>query len=267
MPKKLPWTDAQDAQIRRLRAEGADWDGIAALLGLTRWAVIERGRRIGARLPPADFIPAPEDLDRDPHPPGHPLTWGAITAGTVLADTPYPIPDLHALIRRTPVPPFPQEPSPMPLAPHLPRDPETGTIPELDDAYVIWRLEEAGATLLAMPDTGWSTRLRSSSLDIVRSAAESYGWTEGRLRPPMPSAAKITRMDAALGWIALIPLDRYVLRRIVGARALVHPITDRHLFPWRRLGAVLGADHKAVQRWHKEGISLIVAGLRQAMAA
>lgn len=92
MPKKLPWTDAQDAQIRRLRAEGANWDCIAALLGLTRWAVIERGRRIGARLPPADFIPPPENPNRDPLPPGHPRSWGAITAGTVLADQPYPIP-------------------------------------------------------------------------------------------------------------------------------------------------------------------------------
>jgi hypothetical protein len=30
------------------------------------------------------------------------------------------------------------------------------------------------------------------------------------------------------------------------------------------LGAALGADHKAVQRWHAEGIALIVAGLNGA---
>ena len=148
-----------------------------------------------------------------------------------------------------------------------PFDAEASTLPEIDAAYVTWRLEEAGATLLALPATGWSTRLRSSSLDIVRSAAESYGWTEGRPRPPVPSAAKISRMDAALGWIACIPLDRYVLRRIVGARSLVHPLSERHLFPWRRLGAVLGADHKAVQRWHKEGIGIIVAALQSAARA
>lgn len=137
----------------------------------------------------------------------------------------------------------------------------SGTGPAINATYVTWRLEEAGASLLALPATGWSTRLRSSTLDIVRSAAEGYGWTEGRLRPPIPSAAKITRMDEALGWIAHIPLDRYVLRRIVGARSLVHPLSDRHLFSWRRLGAVLGADHKAVQRWHKDGIRIIVAAL------
>ncbi|PPQ27046.1 DUF6362 family protein [Rhodopila globiformis] len=133
---------------------------------------------------------------------------------------------------------------------------------EIDADFVIYRLEEAGATLLALPNTGWSTRLRSSSLEIVRTALESYGWTEARIRPVTPSAEKITRMDEALSWISLIPLDRYVLRRIVGARSLVHPITDRHLFPWRRLGAALGADHKAVQRWHAQGIRIIVEALK-----
>jgi len=57
-----------------------------------------------------------------------------------------------------------------------------------------------------------------------------------------------------------------VLRRIVGARALVSPLTDRHLFPWRRLAAVLGADHKAVQRWHAQAIALLVASLNAAPA-
>ncbi len=92
MPKKLSWTDAQDTQLRRLRAEGVSWDGIAALFGLTRWAVIERGRRIDARRPPADFAPPPEDPGREPLPAGHPSSWGAITRGTVLENLSYPLP-------------------------------------------------------------------------------------------------------------------------------------------------------------------------------
>ncbi len=134
----------------------------------------------------------------------------------------------------------------------------------IDADYVIYRLEEAGATLLALPGTGWTTRLRTSSLEIVRTALEAYGWSEARIRPSTPSAEKITRMDEALSWIPLIPLDRYVLRRVVGARSLVHPITDRHLFPWRRLGKALGSDHKAIQRWHAQGIAIIVTALLQA---
>ena len=140
--------------------------------------------------------------------------------------------------------------------------PDSATL--FDAELLIYRLEEAGATLLALPGTGWSTRLRTSSLEIVRTAIESYGWSEKRLRPPIPSAARISRMDEALGWITLIPIERYVLRRIVGARSLVHPITDRHLYPWRRLAAAIGADHKAVQRWHAQGIELIVGRLNAA---
>jgi hypothetical protein len=138
---------------------------------------------------------------------------------------------------------------------------------ELDAAAVIYRLEEAGQTLLALPASGWSPRLRTTRLDVVRNAIEGYGWDNwrrdgGRMRPPVPDAERIDRMDQALAWIPLIPRDRYVLRRIVGARSLVSPLTERHLFTWRRLGTLLGADHKAIQRWHAQGIDLIVKALR-----
>jgi hypothetical protein len=92
MPVKQAWTNAQDTQIRRLRAEGATWDAIAAVLGMTRWATIDRGRRIGARLPPPDFVPPPDDPCREPLAAGHPRSWNAINAGTVLEGTPYPLP-------------------------------------------------------------------------------------------------------------------------------------------------------------------------------
>jgi hypothetical protein len=92
MPSKIIWTDAQDSQIRRLRMEGASWDTIATILNLTRWTVIDRGRRIGAQRPPRDFIPPPEDPGRDPLPAGHPRSWGVITAGSVLEDEVYPMP-------------------------------------------------------------------------------------------------------------------------------------------------------------------------------
>jgi hypothetical protein len=139
----------------------------------------------------------------------------------------------------------------------------SGTI---DAEYVIYRLEEAGRALLALPNSGYSTRMRSSHIDIVRSALEGYGWDAGRnerspLRPPVPDAARLTRMDEALAWISHIPRDRHVLRRIVGARSLVSPVTERYLFTWRRLGTLLGADHKAIQRWHAQGVGLIVAAI------
>ena len=89
MPAKLVWTAAQDNQIRRLCIEGASWNAIATILGVTRWTVIERGHRIGALRPPREAVAARDDPARDPLPAGHPRSWGAITAGTVLADVPY----------------------------------------------------------------------------------------------------------------------------------------------------------------------------------
>lgn len=132
----------------------------------------------------------------------------------------------------------------------------------LDAAGVIAVLEAAGRTLMALPDRGPSTKLRSSALEILRSALEIEESMPGpKLRIAHPTGADIDAMDVAWAWLGLIPPDRYVLRRIVGARALVSPTTDRHLFSWRRLGLLLGADHKAVQRWHGEGIARIVAAL------
>ena len=92
MPRRLLWTEAQDSQIRRLRTEGASWDTIAAVLGMARWTVIDRGRRIGALRPPRQCVLPPEDPARDPLPAGHPRSWSVLTAGTVLEGTPYPLP-------------------------------------------------------------------------------------------------------------------------------------------------------------------------------
>jgi len=136
----------------------------------------------------------------------------------------------------------------------------------IDSEFVIYRLEEAGQALLSLPASGYSTRLRTTRIDIVRSALEGYGWDNsrserGRLSPVPPDSARVSRMYEALAWIPLISPDRYVLRRIVGARSLVSPVTERHLFTWRRLGTLLGADHKAIQRWHTQGIGLIVTAL------
>jgi hypothetical protein len=92
MPRRLVWTEAQDSQIKRLRTEGASWDTIAAVLGMARWTVIDRGRRIGALRRPREHIEPPEDPSRDPLPAGHPKSWGVLTVGTLLEGTPYPLP-------------------------------------------------------------------------------------------------------------------------------------------------------------------------------
>jgi len=133
----------------------------------------------------------------------------------------------------------------------------------VDTTVVLSRLEAAGAALLAMPDRGPSTRLRQMRFDIVHAALEAYGWETPPLRAPAPDSAAISAMDEAFGWLRHIPDGNFVIRRIVGARALVHPLTRRHLFTWRRLAAVIGADHKSVQRWHGQGLQMIVSALNR----
>lgn len=127
---------------------------------------------------------------------------------------------------------------------------------------LVARLEAAGATLLAMPTRGYSTRLRTMHFDVVHTALDAYGWQAPSLRPPMPDARAISDMDEVFSWLALIPEQKYLLRRILGARALVHPLTYRHLYPWRKLAGLLGADHKSVQRWHGQGVGILLDELR-----
>ena len=135
---------------------------------------------------------------------------------------------------------------------------------DIDANYVVARLEAAGRCLLAMRLSQPGPRpIRTGGLDFVREALEAYGWQDIKIRPAIPSPAEITAMDEALAWLSLIPNDRYVLRRIVGARCLMDPLRNRHVYTWRRLATTLGADHKAVQQWHAKGIAAIVDGLRR----
>jgi hypothetical protein len=87
MPRRNIWTEGQDSQIRRLRTEGANWETIALALGLNRWTVSERGRRLGAFKRPRLPISAPDE--RESLPAGHPDSWGAITRGTCLDGVPF----------------------------------------------------------------------------------------------------------------------------------------------------------------------------------
>jgi len=141
-----------------------------------------------------------------------------------------------------------------------------GTQPNIDAAFVVAHLEAAGKTLLALPHTGFSPRMRTNA---VFSVASDCGWFSGSAaKCPRPMPQAIDAMDNTLMWLTYIPDSMHVLRRVVGARSLVNPLTDRHLYSWRKLGTFLDADHKTVQRWHAQGIGCIVNALnRQREAA
>lgn len=96
MPRPLPWNAAADLALRRMRADGASWDAIAASLGVSRWAATERGRAVGARMPrkmPQNIERELRDPGREPLRPGHPATWSLIA----LHGAEYPWPPLPVI--------------------------------------------------------------------------------------------------------------------------------------------------------------------------
>ena len=90
---------------------------------------------------------------------------------------------------------------------------------------------------------------------IARLEADAKGLTVDDTYFPF-----FTDISGALDLLALIPNDRPVLRRVVGARAL-RDRAGNHLYSWRRLGALIGASPMEVQRWHAQGIDMIVVAM------
>lgn len=136
-------------------------------------------------------------------------------------------------------------------------------IKSIDAETVVYRLEEAGRTLLALPGKGcMPAGFGSGWPSVVHAAMEAYGWDGEAPRPSVPSAAAITRMDEAWLWVSLIPDEKRSHRRIVLMRSLVSPTTERHHWSWRRIGNALQWDYRAVQRWHAQAIDIIVREIR-----
>ena len=87
------WSQPRDLQMRRMRAEGASWDEIATELRLSRRSVIERGRIVSMVNRTTSEAPLP-DPRREPLPPGHRASWGALVTATTLHGQTYPWPPL-----------------------------------------------------------------------------------------------------------------------------------------------------------------------------
>lgn len=93
MPAKFNWTYDQDERIRSLIPGGRiTFANLAREWNMARWTVRERARTLGVDVE-AFFVPpqnrvmppdVPPPTYREPLPAGHPVPWGAITAGTSL---------------------------------------------------------------------------------------------------------------------------------------------------------------------------------------
>jgi hypothetical protein len=131
-----------------------------------------------------------------------------------------------------------------------------------DTQIVISRLEDAGATLQALHGTSrWPTVSPNPVFAIARVALAEDCWAEMRTRLPIPPETSIDRMIETHTWLEFIPADQYAIRRLVVMRSLLHPVTQRHLFPWNQLASRFHTNRKGIQAQHAKGIDMIVAAL------
>ena len=119
------------------------------------------------------------------------------------------------------------------------------------------RLFEAGFTLACLPAHGirpssrcaaWGETLMDLD-DLLSLTAES------EIRPPMPSAAAISRMDEAFDWVQSIQDAGH--RRVVLLWMMIHPLTRRHRYSWRQIGDTMGKNHHTIKSWFHRGLASI----------
>jgi hypothetical protein len=141
-----------------------------------------------------------------------------------------------------------------------------------DDVRV--RLEAAGRTLLAMPmPKGARPRdARSRWPEVVRSMQDSFFALVGasdQIKEDhaaarhgvriAPTARAVAEMDEALQWLWLVKDARK--RRLCTARALVHPVSDRHLVSYAKLGRIFGLHKDTMRIWHDRALAEIATTL------
>ena len=88
-PVLHPWTPDRDDKVRELAASGVSKANIAVALDVSKGRVQQRMRTLRVKVT-QDVAGVAMLLPHLPKSAGHPVTWGAITAGTILAGEPYP---------------------------------------------------------------------------------------------------------------------------------------------------------------------------------
>lgn len=115
-------------------------------------------------------------------------------------------------------------------------------------------LEWAGSRLIALPVPG----LKPNEIKITH-----FEYSQDRfqildfrgqlpLRAGAPSSAEIPIMDLILTLPALCAWQNH--RRVLHLRALVHPISGRHLYTWAKLARKIACDPRTVKTWHRQAL-------------
>ncbi len=66
-------------------------------------------------------------------------------------------------------------------------------------------------------------------------------------------------MDECLPWLSLLEND--TTRRIVAMRSVVHRISLKPLFSWKRISESVGCNERAAKLWFEKGIKSIAKKL------
>lgn len=118
----------------------------------------------------------------------------------------------------------------------LPRDARSNW-PDVVRGY-----EDAFAALIGAPD------------EVKRDFSEAHNMVR-----VAPSAPAVGRMDEVLGWLWRVGNPR--MRRLCLSRALIHPVSGRHVVSYRKLGRIFGLHHETVRAWHDRALADIAVSL------
>ena len=107
----------------------------------------------------------------------------------------------------------------------------------------------------------WPAQYKSGMPDVLRDVEDLRYADAGEGLRFRPGAREIARMDLVLSWVLLIPASRPEVRRAVALRSLNHPLSERPVLSWRRIGELLGCHHSQAERWFDKGIAHMTVAL------
>ncbi len=136
------------------------------------------------------------------------------------------------------------------------------------------RLEDAGRTLVALPmprgerpqsvQSHWPETARQAEdaffalVGADDQIKQDFSRDHNAVRSA-PSARAVARMDEVLNWLWYLSDERK--RRLCLARALIHPVSDRRLVSYRKLGRIFGLHHDTMRAWHDRALSDLAQAL------
>lgn len=134
--------------------------------------------------------------------------------------------------------------------------------PIIDADYIRTRLEEACATLQAIPGRVGPAKLSAQSYGYVPELVEFAHAAADEIQPARKAvtACDVEAMDEALGWLGLIFNRTH--RKIVAARSLVNHHTGKPRYSWKAIGAMVKADYRSVKTWHEQALNSLANKVR-----